>query len=56
MNDDEDDFVDDIEDEEIEKEAKGEMPLADELDSRRKLEDRLEERRLLKLTQDYDFD
>ena len=32
------------------------MPLADELDSRRKLEDRLEERRLPKLTQDYDFD
>ena len=32
------------------------MPSAVELDSRRKLEEHLEERRLPKLTQDYDFD
>jgi hypothetical protein len=55
---DEDDNLDDLEEmeeETTEDEAVKPSPLAD-LEARRRLEARLEERRLRKLIQDYDFD
>lgn len=59
MSDEEDDNLEDLE--EMEEEATTEeeqvktSPLAD-LEARRRLEAKLEERRLRKLIQDYDFD
>ncbi|MDX2464952.1 MAG: hypothetical protein QNK31_10640 [Porticoccus sp.] len=52
---DDDDF--DVEDEviELDVEAK-EVPRVADIDTRRRLEDQLEERRLRKMIQDYDFD
>ena len=57
MND-EDDIVDGIGEEVIDLKEEGlqEAIPSDQVDCRRKLEDRLEEIRLRKLTQDYDFD
>ena len=52
---DEDDNLEDIETETTEDEAVKPSPLAD-LEARRRLEARLEDRRLRKLIQDYDFD
>lgn len=45
----------DLEDETIEQEAEGKIQVTDS-DIRRRLEDQLEERRLQKMIQDYDFD
>lgn len=45
----------DLEDEMIEQEAEGKIQVTDS-DIRRRLEDQLEERRLQKMIQDYDFD
>lgn len=59
MSDEEDDNLDDLEEmeeaETTEEEQVKPSPLAD-LEARRRLEAKLEERRLRKLIQDYDFD
>ncbi len=57
MSDDEDtlDDLDEVEEETVEDEDVKPSPLAD-LEARRRLEAKLEERRLRKLIQDYDFD
>lgn len=54
---DEDDLVDDIEvEEELEDSAEPEVKVkAGDIDARRKLEAKLEEVRLRKMTQEYDF-
>lgn len=50
-----DDF--DVEDETIELDVEAkEVPRVADIDARRRLEDQLEERRLRRMTQDYDFD
>ena len=55
MSDEEDDLDDiGLEDEEVVEEVK--LPVTTNLEARRRLEDRLEERRLNKMIQDYDFD
>tara|TARA_R110001592_G_scaffold356455_3_gene658346 strand:- start:6245 stop:6430 length:186 start_codon:yes stop_codon:yes gene_type:complete len=52
---DDDDF--DVEDETIELDVEAkEVPRVADIDARRRLEDQLEERRLRRMTQDYDFD
>lgn len=50
-DDDFDEFEEDVEDSEAE-----DVPVYRSLEARRRLEDKLEERRLSKLIRDYDFD
>lgn len=59
MSDEDDNDLDDMDevedDDSVQEEPEKPSPIAD-LAARRRLEDRLEERRLQKLIQDYDFD
>ena len=55
MSDEEDD-LDDISLEDEEEVAEVKLPITTNLEARRRLEDRLEERRLNKMIRDYDFD